>query len=86
MEGNQRELRRLQDTRVSQPLCSVALARLCQVLCNSPGHLGAKTRNSVKKPDVEANPYQTSGGLADISCRWPSVFWRRLPVPALPTK
>lgn len=43
-------------------------------------------RNSVKKPDVEANPYQTSGGLADISCRWPSVFWRRLPVPALPTK
>lgn len=24
-----------------------------------------RRRNSVKKPDVEANPYQTSGGLAD---------------------
>lgn len=45
-------------------------------LCLSPKHLGGKRRNSVKKPDVGLNPYRTSGCLADISCRWPSVFWK----------
>lgn len=44
MEGNHRELRPLQDTKISLPLCCVGLARLRQVLCSSPEHLGGKTR------------------------------------------
>lgn len=50
----------------------------------SPEHLGGKRRNSVKKPDVDGNPYQTSACLANVSCRWPSVFWKWVahPTPA----
>lgn len=52
----------LQDTRVSQPLCSVGLAWFLSSSLQFSRTSGWKDEEFGQEADVEANPYQTSGG------------------------